>query len=171
MNHSEASVLTLRTTWGAIRVVARDGRLVSCALPIQRSKRREDPPKVLSASIRARNREDRDLLRHADRFIRLALKGRPSKCPPLALHASGAFRREAWEALRAVPAGETITYGELARRAGSPRAARAAGSACAQNPLPLFVPCHRVCSSDGSLGGYSAGLAWKRWLLHAERDG
>lgn len=82
-----------------------------------------------------------------------------------------AFRRAVWRALRALPRGRTATYGELARRAGNPRAARAAGTACGANPLPLFVPCHRAVAAGGRLGGFSSGLAWKRLLLSGEGAG
>lgn len=76
------------------------------------------------------------------------------------------FKRRVLEELARVPFGSLVTYGELARRAGSPRAARAVGAAMRENPLPILVPCHRVIASDGSLGGYSAGLEVKR-QLHA----
>lgn len=69
--------------------------------------------------------------------------------------------------LRKVPYGKTITYGELARRAGSPRASRAVGNAMAQNDFPLIIPCHRVLASSG-LGGFGGGLRMKRDLLHLE---
>ncbi|MGH9063485.1 MAG: methylated-DNA--[protein]-cysteine S-methyltransferase [Acidimicrobiales bacterium] len=74
-----------------------------------------------------------------------------------------------WEELRRVAPGTTVTYGDLAARAGSPRAARAAGSACARNLVAPVVPCHRVLHSDGTLGGYGYGLSAKRWLLDHER--
>src|SRR5699024_12155230 len=64
--------------------------------------------------------------------------------------------------------GATVSYTEIARRAGSARAVRAAGSACARNPLPVVVPCHRVVRSDGALGGYVGGFAAKRTLLELE---
>jgi O-6-methylguanine DNA methyltransferase len=74
-----------------------------------------------------------------------------------------------WRTCRRVPFGRVVTYSELARRVGSPRAFRAVGQAMARNPLPLVVPCHRVLRSDFRLGGFSAGLGRKRWLL--EREG
>jgi methylated-DNA-[protein]-cysteine S-methyltransferase len=80
----------------------------------------------------------------------------------------GEFRQRAWTALRAVPAGRTVTYTGLAARAGSPAAVRAAGSACARNLVAPFVPCHRVVRSDGGLGGYYYGLDVKRALLAHE---
>ena len=81
----------------------------------------------------------------------------------------GPFRQAAWKAMRAVPAGEVITYAELAARAGNPGAVRAAGSACAQNRVAPIVPCHRIVRTGGSLGGYYYGLAVKDWLLTHER--
>jgi AraC family transcriptional regulator, regulatory protein of adaptative response / methylated-DNA-[protein]-cysteine methyltransferase len=86
---------------------------------------------------------------------------------PLDVHAT-AFRRRVWEALRRIPVGETRSYGEIAGEVGAPGAARAVGTACAQNPVPIVVPCHRVVASNGGLGGYSGGLARKRQLLGAE---
>ncbi len=81
----------------------------------------------------------------------------------------GTFRAAAWKAMRAVPPGETISYGELAARSGSPRAGQAAGSACSQNRVALVVPCHRVVRTSGALGGYYFGLDTKTWLLNHER--
>jgi methylated-DNA-[protein]-cysteine S-methyltransferase len=81
----------------------------------------------------------------------------------------GAFRQAAWKVMRDVPAGETITYTEVAARVGSPLAVRAAGSACARNLIALVVPCHRIVRTDGSLGGYYYGLPTKERLLAHER--
>jgi AraC family transcriptional regulator of adaptative response/methylated-DNA-[protein]-cysteine methyltransferase len=86
---------------------------------------------------------------------------------PLDVHAT-AFRRRVWEALRRIPFGETRSYGQIAVAVGSPGAARAVGTACAENPVAVVVPCHRVVGSDGSLHGYAYGLARKRQLLDAE---
>ena len=80
----------------------------------------------------------------------------------------GDFSQAAWKAMRKVSAGKTISYSELAERAGSPRAVRAAGSACAKNAIALVVPCHRILASNGGLGGYAYGLAAKKWLLRHE---
>jgi O-6-methylguanine DNA methyltransferase len=77
------------------------------------------------------------------------------------------FQRAAWQVLREIPRGQVITYGELATRAGKPGAARAAGSACGANRIPLFVPCHRVVAASG-LGGFGGGLTLKRVLLAME---
>jgi len=78
------------------------------------------------------------------------------------------FQLQVWHELQEIPYGTTISYGELARRAGHPRAARATGSANARNPIPIVIPCHRVIAADGSLGGYSAGVEIKAALLRLE---
>ena len=78
------------------------------------------------------------------------------------------FQREVWKTLRRIPYGEVRTYGWVARAIGRPGAARAVGGACRVNPWPIVVPCHRVVAADGSLGGYSSGLKWKRLLLSIE---
>lgn len=87
----------------------------------------------------------------------------------LPLHPSGTpFQLIVWEALRQIPYGETVTYGELARSIGRPTAARAVGSANHQNPLAIVVPCHRVVGADGTLTGYAGGLDMKAALLAIE---
>jgi methylated-DNA-[protein]-cysteine S-methyltransferase len=80
-----------------------------------------------------------------------------------------AFELAAWTALRAIPYGRTVTYGEQARRLGDVRKARAVGAANGRNPISIIVPCHRVIGADGSLTGFGGGLAAKAWLLDHER--
>ena len=78
------------------------------------------------------------------------------------------FQRSVWKAISSVGFGETISYGELARRAGHPGCARAAGAATGRNPIGIIVPCHRIMGADGSLTGYAGGLERKRALLALE---
>jgi len=88
----------------------------------------------------------------------------------LALAARGTdFRKAVWHELERIPYGETISYGELARRIGDPSACRAVGAANGANPLPIIVPCHRVIGSNGKLTGFGGGLPTKQWLLAHER--
>jgi len=87
----------------------------------------------------------------------------------LDLSAGTGFRRKVWEAVRLIPRGETRSYGEIAEQVGSPRAARAVGSACGANPIALLIPCHRVVGSGTSLGGYGWGLERKLALLELEQ--
>lgn len=86
---------------------------------------------------------------------------------PVASGGTG-FQRDVWAALRAIPAGTTVTYGALARRIGRDAAVRAVGAANGANPIGVVVPCHRVIGADGSLTGYGGGMARKRWLLRHE---
>lgn len=82
--------------------------------------------------------------------------------------AGDGFQARVWRALAAVPAGVTISYGEMARRAGEPGAAQAAGVALNRNPIPLVLACHRVIGADGALVGFGGGLERKGWLLRHE---
>ncbi|MEP7160567.1 MAG: methylated-DNA--[protein]-cysteine S-methyltransferase [Dermatophilaceae bacterium] len=87
---------------------------------------------------------------------------------PLDLTLSSGFRGEVHRLLTEIPYGSTRSYKDVAALAGNLRAVRAVGTACARNPLPIVVPCHRVLRSDGSLGGYAGGLPAKRLLLRLE---
>lgn len=80
------------------------------------------------------------------------------------------FQLRVWNALRAIPYGETISYAQLARHVGNPKAVRAVGLANGRNPIPIIVPCHRVIGSDGSLTGFGGGLATKKKLLELESE-
>lgn len=79
------------------------------------------------------------------------------------------FQRSVWHALRTIPAGSTLSYGQLASSLGRPSASRAVGLANGKNPVAIVVPCHRVIGADGSLTGYAGGTERKRWLLEHER--
>ena len=81
------------------------------------------------------------------------------------------FQRAVWRALRAIPAGETRSYGQLASAIGAPKAVRAVGLANGSNPVGVIVPCHRVIGANGTLTGYAGGLERKRWLLAHEAGG
>lgn len=80
------------------------------------------------------------------------------------------FQQSVFTALQSIPFGDTRSYEEIAHAAGSPRASRAVGSTCGANPYPLFIPCHRVVSKDGTLGGFSADPEIKQRLLSFERQ-
>ena len=112
------------------------------------------------------------VLRQAAEWVCDYLRGEEAPLPPLA-EADTPFRAAVREELRKIPFGETVTYGELARavaaRLGTRPCARAVGGALHNNPLPLFVPCHRVIGADGSLTGFACGLNRKAALLAFER--
>jgi methylated-DNA-[protein]-cysteine S-methyltransferase len=107
----------------------------------------------------------------ARRALELYLQGRERALDlPLDLEVGTPFQRRVWEAARkGVPYGVTASYADVARLAGSPRAVRAVGNALGANPVPIVVPCHRIIHADQSIGGFSSGLDWKRFLLELER--
>ncbi len=87
---------------------------------------------------------------------------------PFSLPTTTEFQRRLWIALSKIEPGRAVTYGEIARRSGSPGGARAAGQACGKNPLPLRIPCHRVVAAGGKLGGFTGDLEVKKALLELE---
>lgn len=118
-------------------------------------------PRVLQAPRRVD-----DLARAVDDY----LGGRERRIEvPVDLRLLTGYRREVVEALPGIGYGRTATYAEIAEGTGRPRAVRAVGSACANNPVPLVLPCHRVVRSDGGEGGYRGGPEAKRWLLQLEQ--
>lgn len=148
-------ILVAATSRGICRVLLGDG-----VARLEAALRRELP----KADLR---RDDAGLSRWVG-AIRKDLDGR-APCPDLPLDIQAtAFQRQVWEALRAIPRGETRSYSAVARAIGHPKAARAVGAACGSNPVSLIVPCHRVVREDGSLGGYGWGLDRKRKLLEME---
>lgn len=106
------------------------------------------------------------------RWVRALLKHLRGRQPnlnlPLDVQAT-AFEQRVWQELRRIPFGSTRTYAQVARALGKPRAVRAVARACANNPVSIVVPCHRVIRADGSLAGYRWGLERKRALLARER--
>ena len=101
--------------------------------------------------------------------LRLALAGRPLKAlPPIDLSSGTQFQQRVWHTLRKIPRGRTWSYAQVAQAIGNPKAVRAVGGACGANPIPVFVPCHRVVAANSCLGGFSGGLNWKRALLKRE---
>jgi O-6-methylguanine DNA methyltransferase len=149
------------TTWGIFAAYFSTAGLCRLAFP------GDKPPKLLEASLPPMNAEWLSLTQQA---VEKVLSGRaPNELPPLDLSRGTPFQQKVWALLRMIPFGETRTYGQVAAALGQPLAARAVGAACGANPVPVIVPCHRVLASNGKLGGYSAGLDWKRKLLAAEK--
>lgn len=116
-----------------------------------------------------RGREEESPLLRAARTQLLEYLSGARRSFDLPLDPAGtAFQRSVWEALAAIPYGQTRTYGEIAAAVGRPRAVRAVGQANHVNPLPIFIPCHRVVGKNGALTGYAGGLDLKRALLALE---
>lgn len=105
----------------------------------------------------------------ARRALEAYFDGTLEAIEPIATTTNGtAFQERVWAALRRIPVGQTLSYGQLAHAIGQPRAVRAVGLANGANPVGIIVPCHRVIGADGSLTGYGGGLERKRWLLAHE---
>jgi methylated-DNA-[protein]-cysteine S-methyltransferase len=107
-------------------------------------------------------------LKQAKRELREYFAGRRKRFAVVLDPEGTPFQRKVWKAISSVAFGNTISYGELARRAGCPGSARAAGAATGRNPLGIIVPCHRIIGSNGALTGYAGGLSKKRALLALE---
>ena len=145
---------TVESPLGPLHVAARDGALVALTLasPSSSWRRDDDEPALVEARAQlsqffAGSRREFDL--------------------PLALDGT-TWQRRVWDAVAAIPFGETRTYGSIAASLGAPGAARAVGHANGRNPACIVVPCHRVIGSDGSLTGYAYGIERKRTLLTLE---
>lgn len=157
---------SFRTALGIVLVAATEKGICSIKLG--------DDPSRLKALLKdefanARLTEDADALQPYREPIERFIAGEANllRLPVDVL--GTVFQRKVWDELRRIPAGQTRTYGEIARAIGAPRAVRAVGSACGANPVALLVPCHRAVRADGGLGGYAWGLARKKRLLEIER--
>ena len=148
--------MKIETTWGTIVLDLVDGKVGGCTLPFLSAQ----PSQPFSIS----NRGDDPV----SAYVASVFSGKNIASSPLAELKGTDFQQQVWREIARIPLGQTKTYGELAAAIGRPKAVRAVGSACGKNPVPLFIPCHRVVGSKGGLGGFSAGLPWKRLLLEAE---
>jgi O-6-methylguanine DNA methyltransferase len=158
------------TPLGRMALASTPRGVVACSLPGAGAAgrvRRELQRRVPGAAVSEGPGRNAPFVAAAREF--LAGRRRDLSDVPLDLRGTD-FQRAVWSALRRVPFGATISYGELAARAGRPGAARACGAANGCNPLPLFVPCHRTIGADGSLTGFGGGLELKRRLLGLERE-
>jgi len=156
------------TPIGHVLVAATDRGICSVRLGKSEGAMAKDLGREFPAATIDRDREG--LSEWVERLTR-HLEGRePGLDLPLDVKVT-AFQWRVYEALRAIPYGETRTYREVARSIGAPRAARAVGRACATNPVGIIIPCHRVVREGGALGGYAWGLGVKKQLLESERRG
>lgn len=149
-------IIRFQTTWGTITLTLDDrGRAVALDLPPMI----EAPRRTFAFMVGTGMRASRPRFRTLEEWVK--------RIPAVEIPAGTEFQRAVWSELKKIPRGEIRTYGEIASAVGCPNAARAVGSACGANPLPVFIPCHRVVAKQG-LGGFSSGLPWKRLLLAQE---
>ena len=113
-------------------------------------------------------REGSEYTRNAKQQILKYLEGKSQSLDFPVIHLNSSFRKKVLEAERNIPYGEICSYGEVAKMVNNPRASRAVGSANAENPLPLYFPCHRIINSNGKLGGFGWGVDVKQYLLDLE---
>jgi len=163
---ADALFTRLRTPIGKLLVVSGPAGIVRIAFESER----EDVALAEVAAALGPNLigSDRELTSARDALSAYFEAGTPVTLPVDLRLTHAPFRRAVLERLREVPLGTTVSYGELAARAGNPKAARAVGSACARNPVPIVVPCHRVLPGTGKLGAYAGGPERKRTLLDLE---
>ncbi|MFT3838734.1 MAG: methylated-DNA--[protein]-cysteine S-methyltransferase [Myxococcaceae bacterium] len=150
---------TMTSPVGPLRLFADDEALVG----VYFSKTKDEPPEG------AKQVKSHPMLDRAERELREYFAGK-RKDFDVPLRPQGTdFQRQVWKQLSRIPFGERISYAELAKRIGNPKAMRAVGSANGCNPIPIIVPCHRVVGADGSLTGFGGGIANKRILLDHEQ--
>ncbi len=155
---SEACHAVMDSPVGRLHLQAEGGVLTLIEFQRGGPGEREDPPGA------ARRKPLRQAIRQLEAYFRGELQEFD-----LDMKATGTeFQQRTWKALQTIPYGTTISYGELARRVGNPKAARAVGTANGSNPLPIVIPCHRVIGSNGKLTGYGGGLEIKQQLLELE---
>lgn len=141
---------------GKLRLVAEDGFLTELGFGGE--------PAVVDGDAR-----DEDVLNETERQLGEYFRGERKKFDlPLRMNGT-AYQMETWQALKEIPYGETVAYGEIARRIGRPKASRAVGMANHANPISIIVPCHRVIGKNGRLTGYGGGLDIKQQLLELEQ--
>jgi methylated-DNA-[protein]-cysteine S-methyltransferase len=156
--------MTLTTPIGPFTIVARDSAVLAAGFTADDGALLP----LVHPMLRTPGDADLDLITKA---VDAYFDGDPTALDAVPVEQrGGAFLADGWAALRTVPAGRPVSYAELAARAGRPTAVRAAAQACARNAAALFVPCHRVVRSDGTLGGYRWGIDIKRFLLAHERQ-
>jgi len=157
---------TFNTDMGWMAILGSERGLVSATLPQHSA---QEALKLLGEMANNATLSP-DRFKELIKRLKAYLSGHRVSFPnELDLSSATPFQREVWQTTRLIPYGETRSYSWLAEKIGKPRAVRAIGQALAGNPLPIIIPCHRVISSNGKLGGYSGGLETKRRLLHLEK--
>jgi methylated-DNA-[protein]-cysteine S-methyltransferase len=162
---TELRYAVFETKMGWVGILASDTGLVRTTLPSS------TPAEATAGLGPAAGKAANDVRRLLEPIRRLSdyFDGQRVEFPDKPVYErSTPFQQRVWEATRRIPYGETRTYGQIAREAGSPGAARAVGQALGENPLPILVPCHRVIGSDGGLTGFGGGLEMKQRLLELE---
>jgi methylated-DNA-[protein]-cysteine S-methyltransferase len=157
-------VRTLKTPLGVFRVAASEDSVFSVELP----RRRSEPALERWLRSHVPHASETEVLRTALVQLREYFAGKRRQFDLPVDPAGTDFQRRVWDAITAIPFGETTSYGKIAVALGGASLARAVGAAVGANPIPIIVPCHRVIGADNSLTGYRGGLRMKVWLLRHE---
>lgn len=152
-----------KTQYGRVTVVSSSKGLMRVILPV------DDKKEILNTIGVLAERREEDLSEVRKALINYFNGEKTDFDFPLDLSVYTSFQRDVWNAARSIPYGQLRNYGWLANQIGRPQAARAVGQALGANPLPIIIPCHRIIRSDGSLGGFSGGLHWKKKLINLEK--
>jgi methylated-DNA-[protein]-cysteine S-methyltransferase len=160
----QISVAKLKTPIGAVQVIASGDSVLFVGLP----GRHEPRPQGRWLRARVQRHPQTLALRAALTELHEYFAGKRRRFDVPIDPAGTEFQERVWQAVGAIPFGETASYGEIAAQLGGVHLARAVGAAVGANPIPIIIPCHRVLGSDGSLTGYGGGLRMKVWLLHHE---
>lgn len=156
----------VETAFGWVGLVASDKGLVALEFPLQS---RDDITRRLLEVFPGKVEFDDEAFPGLSEELKRYFVGEPVQFSAELDEKLGTpFQRKAWAVVRSIPHGQTMSYGDVARKMGHPGAARAVGSAMRANPVPIVVPCHRVIGSDGKLTGFGGGLDLKRRLLRLE---
>ena len=162
----DVAYATVDSPFGPLLIAATPSGLVRVNLPNYDP---EETLEELAAKVSPRVLEAPAKFERARRELDLYFAGKLTEFDlPIDWQLTHGFRGKVQRAIKRIPYGQTRTYTEVARSAGNGRAVRAAGTACGHNPIPIFVPCHRVLRSGGGLGGYGGGLPMKEELLKLE---
>jgi methylated-DNA-[protein]-cysteine S-methyltransferase len=156
------------TCLGWMGVIGSPDGLKNVILPLKSEKAALD--KIASYGCVAENHNNTSFADITDR-IRRYFDGEPVDfADKLDLSGTTGFQQNVWLTVRNIPRGETRSYGWVAKQLGLPDAARAVGQALGKNPVPIVIPCHRIISGDGKLGGFGGGLEMKKFLLQLEQS-
>ena len=160
MRKTTLCTATVRTPLGAVLLVS-NGKALTGVFT-----KKDKAPRDAVLAPRGNNRA----LKEAKSQLKEFFQGKRKRFTVPLEMAGTPFQKKVWKALTAIPYGQTISYRQLAKMVGKPKAARAVGNANRENPVCIVVPCHRVIATGGGIGGYAGGLARKRWLLAHERS-
>jgi len=159
--------LKIKTTWGTITLTLDGDQVIGCSLPFLKTTPRREFIIDGFQTLENNGVTAQRFAAQVQSFFQSSEASPDAVSPGFRTPEGTDFQKAVWGEMQKIPRGQTRTYGEIAAAIGRLKAVRAVGSACGANPIPLFIPCHRVVAKNG-LGGYGYGLPWKKLLLRME---